>query len=351
MWSVRFQLKFNNMSHNFLEVQPGNDRANRWRNIFSGFLFLLLIGAGGALYVSPEGLVVFFERSEKLSFPTIEEKVPVQGGDLVVSPPKPVIPDLIGEMVSADVFSASAMIVKDHQTGAVLFEKNAYTERPIASITKLMSELVLLEKNLNMSATTTVVGVDSLGTHMYAGDVYTLLELWDAASIGSSNKAILSLAHAIDWPVEAFVERMNQKARELGMMSTRFTDPTGLDDTDVSTASDVVLLLREALRNEQMKQSLQKKELTLYSTQRNREHHMWSTNWLLLGWISHDFAVIHGGKTGYIPASLYNFSVVVEDDFGHMLDVVVLGAESHEARFTEARDIAQWVFTNYKWAE
>ena len=75
---------------------------------------------------------------------------------------------------------------------------------------------------------------------------------------------------------------------------------------------------------------------------------MWNTDWILLDWIPNEFAVFHGGKTGYITASGYNFTMRVEND-GHMLDVVVLGASSHEGRFTEARDIAKWVFTNYKW--
>ena len=74
---------------------------------------------------------------------------------------------------------------------------------------------------------------------LFTDDTFTLDELWQATLIGSSNKAVLSLANALDWPMAAFVERMNQKALELGMTETSFTDPSGLDDTDVSTPSDL----------------------------------------------------------------------------------------------------------------
>ncbi len=78
---------------------------------------------------------------------------------------------------------------------------------------------------------------------------------------------------------------------------------------------------------------------------------MYNTNWMLLGWVTNDFYKLYGGKTGYIVASGYNFTMRVENEDNHILDVVVLGADSHEGRFTEARDVAEWVFDNYTWPE
>ncbi|MEK7083965.1 MAG: hypothetical protein AAB932_01920, partial [Patescibacteria group bacterium] len=71
--------------------------------------------------------------------------------------------------------------------------------------------------------------------------------------------------------------------------------------------------------------------------------------WLLLGWIPHQFPKFIGGKTGYITVSGYNFVVEVEDAAGRRVAAVILGANAHEARFTEARDIAKWAFENYQW--
>ena len=152
----------------------------------------------------------------------------------------------------------------------------------------------------------------------------------------------------MDWPQEAFVERMNEKALELGMTDTSFTDPSGLDDTDISTPSDLSILLDEALKQEKIKNTVLTPETNLYSAERKTKHHIWNTDWILLGWIPSDFDVFNGGKTGFITASGYNFTMQVGQN-GHLINVVVLGAADHEKRFTEARDVANWVFANYKW--
>lgn len=248
-------------------------------------------------------------------------------------------------------FSAKALIVKDDATGKILYGKNIYEKRPVASITKLMSALVLLEKekNIDWQKMTTVIGEDNLDTHIYAGENYSLEELWEIALVASSNKAILSLIKEIYPNQEEFVVRMNEKAQELGMTDTIFTDPTGLEETNLSTASDLVILLSEALKNEKISTTLNKKDLTVHSSLKEKDNHMWNTNWLLLGWINNSFNIFKGGKTGYIDASLYNFTMQVGDAENHILNTVVLGADSNESRFTEARDVSNWVFDNYIW--
>ena len=262
---------------------------------------------------------------------------------------KPKLPVLKTVMLDNSKFSAKTMIVKDKKTGAVLFRKNEYEKRPIASITKLMSALVVLEKKPDWLATTTVVGADSLDTHMYAGDVFTLEDLWQASLVGSSNKAILTLSQALGWPPEAFIERMNTKALELGMTDAYFADTTGLSEENVASASDIAILLKEALENKKIQETLLTKEITLYSAERKKSHHIWNTNRLLLGWVPQNFYEIVGGKTGYIVASGYNFAMQVGDSAGHKITVVVLGADTNEARFTEAKEVGEWVFANYTW--
>lgn len=333
---------------NFLEVEVGRDKSNAWRSALA--IFVIVIAVGGWVIQKTN----FTDDNILLNriLQPLQNSSDEVGGDITVDPPEPIkpqLPELVGEMIGGENFTAHSMIVKDVETGMVMYRKNEYTEWPIASITKLMSALVLLEKNPAWNTTTTVIGADSLDAHMYAGDVYTLDQLWYSALVGSSNKAILTLANALDWPLEAFIERMNQKALELGMTESYFTDPTGIEDTNVSSASNVSILLNEVLKYEKIKQALLTSEYNLYSEERQKSHHMWNTDWLLLGWIQHDFSEFYGGKTGFITASGYNFTMRVGNNEGHMLDIVVLGAQGHEDRFTEARDIAQWVFDNYKW--
>ncbi len=343
------------MSNNFLPPDPLKEPSNRWHNILGIACVVIAVGIFGTAALSQQT-----GESQTFSGKIIETLKVVQnlsnksGGDVEVAPPKiepPKLPVLQSEMISAEQFTAKGMIVKDHATGAVLFRKNEYTPRPIASITKLMSALVILEKQPDWTATTTVVSDALSDTHMYAGDTYTLQDLWEAGLVGSSNKAIMTLADAVGWPRVAFVERMNQKALELGMTQTRFTEPTGLDEGNVSTPSDIAMLLSHALTFESIETALMQTEKTLYSKERKKNEHMWSTNWLLLGWIPNTLT-LHGGKTGFIDASGYNFAMQAENsEKKYVLDVVVLGADVHEARFTEARDIAEWVSLHYRWPD
>jgi D-alanyl-D-alanine endopeptidase (penicillin-binding protein 7) len=292
-----------------------------------------------------------FEAMDSISIEDVKA-----GGDVIIEPiekekPDQRLPELIGELKLEDEFTSKSIIVKDKETGLVLYRKNEYDVRSIASITKLMSALIMLEKKPDWSAKVEVVGGDSLGTHMYAGDTYTLDELWHSALIGSSNKAILSLAKALDWPLEAFVERMNQKARELGMSQTSFVEPTGLDEGNKSNASDLVLLLEEAMKQNKIREALLTTEYNLYSEERGKKHHMWNTNWLLLGWVTHDLEKIFGGKTGYTNAAGYSFVTQVGNEKNNVINIVVLGAREHEDRFTEAAEVAKTVFENYIWPE
>lgn len=338
------------MPENFLN--NSNNNGEKWRALVA---VLMIIGASAFFLFDKEKIPTSdLSLVEKVIKPFEVAMTGRMGGDVDVPPPqevKPKLPELKSEMLDVNKFSAVSIIVKDQKTSTVLLRKNEYEKRPIASITKLMSALVVLEKKPDWSTSTVVIGADSLDTHMYAGDTYTLEELWQAALVGSSNKAILTLSSALGWPEVAFVERMNQKALELGMTDTRFVDSTGLSEENIASASDVVILLNEALRNDKIRETLRIKEMNLYSQERKKQHHIWNTDWLLLGWIPQSFPEFIGGKTGFIGASGYNFAMQVGDGLGHKINVVVLGASSHEARFTEAKTAAEWVFQNYIWPE
>ncbi|PIR74035.1 MAG: hypothetical protein COU35_04300 [Candidatus Magasanikbacteria bacterium CG10_big_fil_rev_8_21_14_0_10_47_10] len=337
---------------NFLEIEQY--KATKKRQYLSGFFVVIIVFFGLAMYEI--GRVVILRQDSPLqTFSHALTKLDtIYGGDIHAAAPVPEPPKLpvqIADLPGGEIFTAQAMLVKDVSSGTVLYSKNAYEQRPIASLTKLMSALVVLERNPDWATSTQVVADDLIDTHMYAGDTYTLRDLWNAALIGSSNKAIMTVSDAVGWSREAFVSRMNTKAQELGMGDSIFFEPTGLDQGDVSTASDLSLLLDEALLHPSIRQGLLTHEYNLYSEERDQAHHLWNTNWLLLGWVPNRLFDIIGGKTGYIGASGYNFMMQAQDEAGHVVSVVVLGADSHEARFTEARDIAQTVFENVVWPD
>jgi D-alanyl-D-alanine endopeptidase (penicillin-binding protein 7) len=146
--------------------------------------------------------------------------------------------------------SASAL-VQDQETGAVLYEKNAGAVLPIASITKLMTAMVSLDAQPDMTQTL-VIGdedVDTLkGTHsrLKVGTRLTREQMLQLALMSSENRAAATLSRHYAGGREAFVAAMNQKAQALGLADTRFYDPTGLTATNVSSARDLAKMVAAA---------------------------------------------------------------------------------------------------------
>lgn len=340
---------------NFLYTSGGSSPDNGWRNILTAILFVVIaIGSFFYSHIKQVDFVAFKNRliePKDLALLHTDEV----GGDSVFVPEPLIIPTLSPSStpLDPDSFSAHHILVKDVETGTVLFSKDSYGVQPMASITKLMTALVLLEYDIEWATTTVVIGPDNLDTHVYAGEIYQFDELWHAMLIASSNKAALSLVHTVSDPA-IFIDRMNEKARELGIMDTSFVDVTGISDGNASSASDIILLLEEALRHEDIRAVVTMSEYNLYSEVQKKNHHMWNTDWLVLTqpkpWITHSFDTIVGGKTGYTVAAGFNFVVKVEKN-GHAIDIVILGSKTNESRFTEARDVGEWVYENFIWDE
>ena len=146
-----------------------------------------------------------------------------------------------------------AALVLDQQSGDILYGKNAQAVVPIASITKLMTAMVVLDANLDPGEKILITkdDVDSLrGSHsrLRVGAPLTRDELLRLALLASENRAASALGRAYPGGPESFVRAMNLKARLLGMRGSRFADPTGLSSTNVSTAEDLATLVRSAHR-------------------------------------------------------------------------------------------------------
>ena len=293
--------------------------------------------------------------SQFLAFPKAGPRTQIGGDISPVNLPKarPTIPlSKDGQNCLVTTTAAVALVVDD-RTDTVLYEKNSTAVRSLASITKLMSALVLLDLPMTWASTTEVLpeDMDNSSHHINAGEKYRLDDLWNVALIGSDNSAINVLVRASGLTPNQFVARMNEKSRRLNLASARFADPTGLDNRNMAKAIDVAKLLKFALAQERIFKALQTPEY--YATPLGKKlKRVWSTDWLLTKWIPSDFKCAQiAGKTGYIVDSDYNFTVRLTDEDGHSIRVVVLGASSNETRFTEARDLANWVFSHYLWPD
>lgn len=154
--------------------------------------------------------------------------------------------------------SAASAILVDAASGRVLYEKDAYTRRLIASTTKLMTALVAIESTPQLEKTVTMtMDYAAEGSSMYLklGEEVTLKDLLYGLLLASGNDAALAIAGGCAGEVETFVGWMNEWAAELGMKESHFANPNGLDDEEhYSTAYDMSLLAREVLKNETLRE-------------------------------------------------------------------------------------------------
>jgi D-alanyl-D-alanine endopeptidase (penicillin-binding protein 7) len=267
---------------------------------------------------------------------------------------KPAVPLAVNTSNYSATMTAFSAFVMDEKTNTVLFDENADDIRPLASISKLMSAIVLMDLPMKWTATTTVLEADCDNSdhHLAPGEIYTLDDLFSAALVGSSNSAVRVLTRVSGLPAEEFVARMNAKAGNLNLKSLKYFEPTGLDSDNVGSARDTAKLLKEALRFDKIAQALNTGECYLHPLNSEKTKQVWSTNWLLTKWIPNKFdAKDICGKTGFINDSRYNFVVRIADVDGHKIIVAIFGAATNETRFSEARDLAEWIFDKYLWPD
>jgi D-alanyl-D-alanine endopeptidase (penicillin-binding protein 7) len=238
---------------------------------------------------------------------------------------------------------AEAAIIYNPETNEVLWESNAQDQRSIASITKVMTALVFFESGTPLSTKVTVQRADvyrASTTYLRAGYVVTAEDLVNLLLIGSDNAAARVLARTSPYGAAGFVERMNEKAAELGLESTRYADPSGLLATNLSSAYDMARLIAFSAADERIGTIMRKASHTVYAG--NRTITVNSTNHLVR---SGEYDVL-GGKTGFISRSGYCLATLLRlPKTGQQVAVVVLGAKSNQGRFWETRHLFNWMNT------
>ncbi len=165
------------------------------------------------------------------------------------------IPAVNAEASGPPELSAVSAILMDGESGRVLFEKNAHQKRAIASITKLMTALLVAERPECLEDEVVIkpewTGIEGSSLYLKAGEIVTVEMLLYGLLLHSGNDAAVALAGYCAGDVDAFVEQMNCKAQELGMEQTHFTNPNGLSEEDhYSTAYDMALLGCACAENE-----------------------------------------------------------------------------------------------------
>ena len=162
----------------------------------------------------------------------------------------------VSELSRGEVSAQSAILIDAHAKN-VLFEKNARERMGMASTTKIMTALVTAEvcgMNERVTVDSRAVGVEGSSIYLKLGEILTVEQLLYALLLNSANAAATALAIHVSGSVEAFSQKMNEKARALGLCDTNFVNPHGLyDDEHYTTAYDLAIIAREALRNDDLK--------------------------------------------------------------------------------------------------
>ena len=262
-----------------------------------------------------------------------------------VSPPS--FGQLDGLRATADPagLQSSVALVVDADTNEVLLSKNSQAVLPIASLTKLMTALVVTEAHQPSDEMLTVseADVDTLkhsSSRLAVGTQLTRGEMLHLALMASENRAAHALARNYPGGLDACIAAMNAKAAELGMSDTHYIDPTGLSSQNQSSARNLALLVEEANKHETIRElstsdnylvAIGKKLMRFHSTNTLVRSHLWE---------------ISLQKTGYITEA-GRCMVMRARMAGHQLVMVLLDAAASGARVHDAERVRSWVAQTY----
>jgi serine-type D-Ala-D-Ala endopeptidase (penicillin-binding protein 7) len=321
---------------NVLGVNPVSDNKKfRWVGI------AVLAGAAFAFALPAQASV---QRSGKAAA-VVKKKVAVKGTRKRVAyvPARPTFGQIYGLHATDDPLElrSGVALVLDQDTNEVLFSKNAQAVLPIASITKLMTALVVAEARQPLDEPVTITADDidtekGSRSRLQVGTTLPREEMLHLALMASENRAANALGRHYPGGLDAFVAAMNHQAQALGMKHTRYVEPTGLSSRNQSSAADLALLVREADKHELIRRMSTSPGHAVAVGARQVQFR--NTN-----------ALVRGGdwdiglqKTGYIAEA--GRCVVMQAQFaGRKLIMVLLDSTGKYSRVGDAERIRHWL--------
>jgi D-alanyl-D-alanine endopeptidase (penicillin-binding protein 7) len=247
------------------------------------------------------------------------------------------------ESGSLPKLASSKALIVNQETGEILYAKNIDQQTPIASVTKLMTAMVMLDANLPMDESLTINegDVDLLkgtSSRLRIGTVLTRGELLQLAIMSSENRAASALGRNYPGGVNAFVSAMNVKAHMLGMTHSHFADPTGLNSDNYSTAEDLVRMVRAAYQYPQIRQVSTTASQQVAINGLRSPMNFINTNVL----VRNSDWVIGLSKTGYISEA--GRCLVMQAEIGGQpMIIVLLDSEGKNSRIGDAQRIRKWI--------
>lgn len=304
----------------------------RKRILCLGLCFLLLLGFSAGISAS-EAVFSPEDEAEKVSL-LWEYLDQIRYGESAASAPE-------------FHFDLRSAVLMEASTGMVLYEYQKDEQHLPASVTKVMTLLLTMEAidrgqiTEEDMVTASEYASSMGGTQIYleVGEQMSVRDLIKSVAVPSANDAAVALAEYIAGSESEFARRMNERAVQLGMKNTHFNNCTGLfdDDAHVTSAYDIALVTRELLRHPKIYDYTK----IWMDSVRGGQFVLANTNKML-----RTYSGMTGMKTGYTKQSLYCFSGTAERD-GMTLIVAIMGASSSDARFSAAKQLLDYGFSNY----
>lgn len=246
--------------------------------------------------------------------------------------------------------NAKSAVLIERDTGAILYDKNKDEKLPPASMTKIMTMLLIMEAldkgeiTLNEKVRTSEHAASMGGSQIFLepGEEMTVDELLRGIAIASGNDASVSMAERIAGSEEAFVEMMNKKAKKLGLKNTHFANPTGLPAKDhYSTAYDMAIMAKELLKYEKITNYTGKYEDYL---RENTDKKFWLVN---TNRLVKFYPGVDGLKTGFTNEAKYCLTATAKKDNMRVI-AVVFGAPTPKDRNAQISKMLDYAFSHYK---
>ena len=237
--------------------------------------------------------------------------------------------------------TAKSSIIMDLDSGRVLYENNADEERLIASITKIMTCIIAIEQgdlDSDVEAGEEILKMYGTSIYLELNEKMKLIDLLYGLMLRSGNDASVVIAKEVAGTEEKFVEMMNEKAKEIGMTNTTFSNPHGLDEEtkNYSTARDMAILSRYAYKNKTYRKIIGTEE---YRVKTDNKSYLWYNRMKLLG----DYKYCTGGKNGYTPSA--GKTLVTTHKKGNLKITVVTLYDNDE--YNNHERLAEYAFDNY----
>lgn len=317
--------------------------------------FLKLITALAILAAVYFGSVLFKNKPETQSQNSLESNLPqtetVLAASLPVAQDAFLIPrnDIVIPIRNWNIeepkLSAKSFYVIEVNSGKVLAQREPEQTRPIASLSKLMTALVIIERaNLKDEITISKNAVDTYGEmgNLVADEKMTIESLLYAMLIESSNDAAVALSESASGGDGQFVGFMNQKAAQLALKNTHFVDASGLGIENVSTAKELVKIMQQVIKYPILENIMKTQEIDILSADGKHNHHLTNTDKLLS-----KYPEIIAGKTGYIDESGNCIIVAVSapNGKGTIINVIL----DSQDRIGEMDKLIQWEKEAFLW--